>query len=757
MKLIRSGLLLAVIVSGYGLSLQAAEPVREHPRLMFRTAKWTGALSPSEAAARVKREPYQSWYNRLDAREFQTGALSWLIRSQLGQAGSPRDAVADSVIARMLALPEREGNFFYGENLHRMSLAYDWLYNYPGFTAEAKKKLRVRMFDMAHHLITRGAKGEEIVYGEEIFHNYCSNAALAIGLTGLALWEGPQDTASTHLIRVAEDWYFNRSFKAMELLGGGWHEGMAYSLNHVLQETPIWVAAYRTATGEDWFARIKREQGDWMEGWIYFCLAALRPDWTFMRSGDANFSRMLPDRTLRQALELIVSAYGNGHGQSLLNELEERLGERSLSNGDLWMPLLFYSDSLEARSWRELPPSQVINPEHLGLAVLRSGWGEADTYITFEAGDYFGSHNHLDQNSFTIYHRGGLALDSGGYDGYGEQHEMYAVRSLAHNTVLVRDPQELTYSHYHDPFRSSGGQRSLDYYFSNSNYDISLYWDQYRDKAWADAADMTAWQNEPDFDYVAGDATAAYNSTRVTEPGARPKISRFTRRLLFVKPDIIAVCDNVDAVCEAFEKHWLLHTAEEPQILGDYTVVTEAGQGGLTLQALLPEDVFVTKTGGPGKEFLVDRVNRPLRENETQPPAEPGAWRLDLTISDPRKQDIYLVMMQTGERGVAAPRFFSLIQNEDFVGAAAEDVSLLFTRDRETGAPLPERLSLPKGIAQGSRVYLAGLVPDGIYRVRAGQTERGVFSVGQGGVLRLNLGQYNGLSLTLEPGATPRH
>ncbi len=750
MNLSRSGFLLAVVLSTSATMIYAAEPVPEHPRLLFRTAKWHNAPSPSEVAVRIKRAPYSGWYARLNPDEFHTGALSWLLRSELGEAGSPRDARADSVIARMLALPESDGNFFYGENLQRMSLAYDWLYNYRGFNAAAKKKLRERMLDMAGHLITRVGKGEEVVYGEEIFHNYCSNAALAVGLTGLALWEGPQDTAAARLIRIASDWHFNRSFKAMELLGGGWHEGLAYSLNHVIQETPIWVAAWRSATGEDWFARIKREQGGWMEGWIYFCLASLRPDYTFMRSGDNNRGRMLPDRNLRQALELIVSAYGNPHGQFLLNELEERLGERSMADGDLWMPLIFYSDSLEDRDYRELPPSRIINPEHLGFASLRSGWGPDDTYITFEAGDYFGSHNHLDQNSFTIYHRGGLALDSGGYDGYGTHHEMYAVRSIAHNTVLIRDPQEMTFSHYYKPFPSTGGQRSLDYFFNNSNYDISLYWDQYRDNSRADMADITAWQSAADFDYVSGDATGAYNSTRFTEPGARPKISRFTRRLLFVKPDIVAVCDNVDAVCEAFEKHWLLHTANEPEILGDNTVIVENGEGRLTVEPLLPVDVFVNKYGGPGKEFLAAGVNHPLRDSETGPPAEPGAWRLDLTMSDPRRQDIYLVLMQTGGRGVEAPRRFRLIENDDFVGAAGDDVALLFTRDRADGAPAPAMLNLPRGLTPGCRVYLAGLARNGVYRAKMGQTERGVFPAGEGGVMRLSGGDCSGLRLFRE-------
>lgn len=725
---------------------QAQQPVMEHPRLMFRTSAWQDAPTVAEVAARVDREPYARWFGRLGTGEFHTGALYSLILKERGETRQAGIA-ADSVIARMLALPEGRGNFFFGENLMRMSLAWDWLYDHPGFTAARKERLRARMLAMAEKLISKTPDGREIVYGEEIFHNYCSNAALAVGMTGLALWRGPGDNEAGRLIRIAREWYFERSFRAMELLGGAWHEGMAYSLNHVIQETPIWVASWRTATGEDWFARIKREQGNWMEEWIYFCLANLRPDYTFVRTADNGRSRMLPDLTLRQAIELIVAAYGNRHGQFLLNELEERLGEASLASGDIWMPLLFHDDRLEATDYRELNPSRIFSPDRLGFVTMRSGWGPDDTFVHFKSGDYFGSHNHLDQNHFTIYHRGDLALDSGGYDGYGTHREMYAYRSIAHNTILVRDPEEKALSHYFDPWPSPGGQRSMDYYFNNSNHDPSLYWEQYRDKAHADMADITAWETQADFDFVTGDATAAYNSTVVTESGARPKISRFTRRLLFVKPDIVAVCDNVDAVVASFQKHWLLHTAEEPYIAGDYTVTVEHGEGRMTLQAVLPEDVFVNRYGGPGREFLVNGVNHPLNKNQYGWPAEPGAWRLELTCSSPREQDIFLVMMQMGERGELPLRCFNRLENDELVGAVSADLCLLFTRDRIPGAPPAGTLNLPAGIPPGCRVYIAGLEKNGVYRVRYGSAERGIFSAGDGGVLRLNLNDYSRIHL----------
>lgn len=712
--------------------------VNQRPRLLFQTTAWPAGISPEQVAKRVDLPPWNAWYARLDADNFHTGALSWLIRNRRGETDG-RDAVADSVLARMLALPVREGIFHNGENLQRMSLAYDWLYDYEGFSAEMKDSLREKMFAMAENLLTRDRETGEVYFGPEIFHNYFSNGALAIGLTGLATYRGFGDTQATRLIRMAMDWY-SRAFVGMRLLEGGWHEGMAYSLNHVIQETPIWAAALRSATGADIFARIKRDQGNWMEGWIYFCLSALQPDWTFVPIGDNPAPRLLPDYTLRQALEITVSAYRNSHGRFLLDEIESRLGERSLSPGDLWMPLIFHDPTIPPRDYRELNPSQFIGPARLGYATLRSGWGADDTFIHFKCGDYFGSHNHLDQNQFTIYHKGALALDAGYYDSYSPHHEKYATRSIAHNTVLVKDPGEKVPSRRYETYPSMGGQRALDYYFRNSNRDIGQYWSQYRSGAWADVGDMTAGESRARYDYVAGDATAAYNSTVVTDPGARPKISRFVRRLLFVKPDLVAVFDNVDSTAPEFLKTWLLHTVNEPVISADGSITVEEGEGRLHLSALYPEDVRAVKVGGPGMEFVVNGENLPLvNKSYFGPPAEPGAWRLELSPAASRTQDIFLNLMQLGDRGTSPSLRFSRTGSPDLAGGVADTLAILFTRDRDPRAGPARILILPEGLPAGCTVYLAGVEKRGIYRLKSAGERVTTLSAREGGVLVFRL------------------
>jgi hypothetical protein len=745
-------LLLIFDGSGIGNAVAASSTtlansmVSEHPRLLFRTANWPAGPSLDDIASRVDSPPFDRWYSRLSRNDFHTAALDWLIRGSRGQTGES-DSLADSVLAGMLALPSSDDLFFNGENLQRMSLAYDWLYNYEGFTLEMKQALRTKMFAMAAKLMDRDEETGQMYFGPEIFHNYYSNGALAIGLTGLALYEGFSDTSSTKLIRLAMDWY-SRSFEAMALLEGGWHEGMAYGLNHFLQETPIWCAALRSATGADLFARIRRDQGDWMEVWIYFCLANLRPDWTFVRSADMPAPRMLPDNTLRQALEIIVSVYRNGHGQFLLNETESRLGQRSINSGDLWLPLIFYDPSIRPVDYRELNPSQAINLSRLGHVTMRSGWGPDDSFIHFECGDFFGSHDHLDQNQFTIYRSGDLALDAGYYDGYSQHHVKYATRAIAHNTVLIKDPREKVPSRRFDPWTSEGGQRALDYYFSNSNRNLNEFWAQYRSGANADMGDITAWQSGAAYDYVAGDATRAYNSTLVTDPEARPKISRFVRRLLFVKPSILAVCDNVDATEAEFGKTWLLHSVNEPLFENDGSVTVREGKGQLILYPLFPEDVQRGKTGGPGREFVVNGENLPLSGGSYfGPPAQPGAWTLELSPGAARLQDLFVNVIEIGASGDAPCYRFSRVASPDIAGAAVDTLAVLFTRDRDPQAAGGKRVVLPESLPAGCRIYLAGVDKRCVYRLQSdGQTVNTLYS-GESGVLTFRLDQPRAASL----------
>ena len=106
---------------------------------------------------------------------------------------------------------------------------------------------------------------------------------------------------------------------------------------------------------------------------------------------------------------------------------------------------------------------------------MRNGWKADSTWIEFDCGPYLAKHQHLDQNQFTIYHNGYLAIDSGAdYTDTESPHYLnYYRRTVAHNSVLVYDPAEkFFWSDNVVPAANDGGQRM----------DSSRYWNTIRNR-----------------------------------------------------------------------------------------------------------------------------------------------------------------------------------------------------------------------------------------------------------------------------------
>src|SRR5262245_38250284 len=192
---------------------------------------------------------------------------------------------------------------------------------------------------------------------------------------------------------------------------------------------------------------------------------------------------------------------------------------------------------------------------------MRSGWGGDATWIEFDSGPYLSKHDHLDQNHFTIYHKGYLATESGAdYTDTESPHYLnYYRRTVAHNSMLVYEPGELFFwgeSLWNAA--NDGGQRM----------DSSRYWNTARSRAdcertrdlWA-TGDMEATDSVPSaYTYARGNATHAYNPS---------KVELFTRELAFTPgDDVLVVFDRVRSADPSYKKVWLLHGVGEPRVAG---------------------------------------------------------------------------------------------------------------------------------------------------------------------------------------------
>ncbi len=304
----------------------------------------------------------------------------------------------------------------------------------------------------------------------------------------------------------------------------------------------------------------------------------------------------------------------------------------------------------------------------MGLAFMRSDWTDAATHVTFSCGDHFAGHQHLQQNHFTIYRHDYLALDAGEYDSYRSSHNVnYYARSVAHNTVLVRDPSE-KFVVRQRPASNDGGQRWFTDHTARSVDD----WKRRRNDF--ETGHILAFEDAGPYVYVVGDATAAYR------PG---KVKAFVRHLLFVRPETVIVFDVVVSGRRELEKTWLLHVPAEPDIRGRLVAVTN-GKGRLFCRTLLPAGAEISKLEGPragGKVF------RPRQ----RPSVSLGLpdWRVEVRPPEARQADLFLHVLTACESTRPAPPDAELCREGGLVGArVAPDIAAFFDANGRPGGRL---------------------------------------------------------------------
>ena len=128
--------------------------------------------------------------------------------------------------------------------------------------------------------------------------------------------------------------------------------------------------------------------------------------------------------------------------------------------------IIWHDPGLVPKGPESLPPIRYLGGS-VGTLLFRTGWGMDDVVGMFKVLPLFAkNHDHLDRLSFQIYCRGALALDSGLYEGsnslYDSDHWLnYLQRTIAHNTLVIRDPAICRRTRSLSSGACSGGRRSL--------------------------------------------------------------------------------------------------------------------------------------------------------------------------------------------------------------------------------------------------------------------------------------------------------
>ncbi len=678
----QAALLLAGPASGDLPDIRMPPVATDHPRLVFRPegkGPWTFARlrqlyetepQPAEQATNL-RSVLKPWLDQ-PAEKDPSPAASALRYRLTGD-----EKAADRAINQLLSRPMENIGSEYYSNGWEYALAYDWLYDHPSITPQKRQVIE-------KYLVANAKRAIELLNDDgwelcpSLWHGRTKITNLGL-IVCLALDTAPE--AAELRSQIAR--FFGDACRALRL-SEGWPEGYAYWLGNRSFPFALAVDCWLTATGTTQVTGINL--AEMLRRTDLWHVYGQGPDDRLLLYGDV-FQGVRIDYSWRaQTMDYYARITGDPYLQAFA--LNGHLKTKNPYSGQYrWIAALAFDPTLKSPATsapaeplaglKDLPLSDLFGPGSYNLAVFRTGWTPLDTLISFKAGDIQVHHAHYDAGTFTIYKGAPLAVNSGTYAEFGSTHrQMYYVQSVAANCPLVLMPGEIleTTQHYDGPFTGSGGQRVVLPQGSAITSAASWRRDSRPGNIMA-AGKLIGYAWQPgQFGYVAADLTNAYNSEAFCSPGQKPKIRQAVRALLYLpQPETVIVYDHIIATAAQYQKKWLLHTINKPD-LAQTTVLKGTPDNGILessardatvtnktgimhVQALLPEASRWLLIGGDDYRFYVETDGDQKNGFNGQNPIEgfnkagyfdTGNWRLELEPTIPAESDDFLVAMSLG-------------------------------------------------------------------------------------------------------------
>lgn len=531
----------------------------------------------------------------------------------------------------------------------------------------------------------------------------------------------------------------------------------------------------------------------------YYWMYMRRPDGQIFRSGDSFNTPSDSMYVTPYKHDMFVA--GNFYADKYIKgeyELQNPDGELSAGYDLSITPVFFLINNnpeIEGETDKsELPLTKYFGSPS-GTMIARTGWDSQwntpgtttnDDVVAFmKIGERWGGmdHYHPDAGTFQLYYKGILASESGYYELYGTSHDRgYNKSTVAHNTLTIHDPQEVTHTYSGTDNSGNkvnynlndGGQRqfaSIDLESAEQQTGVVL--------DYAFGPD----ENEPEYSYIRGDITKAYGGH--TENGEIvPKVSNVVRSMVFMPledpdyPAMMVIMDKVTSTDASFKKKWLLHTQTEPQISSDgkTTIVKDERSiqldnssatydynGKLTIQTMLPENPQTQKVGGEGKRYWVNLsgpdtsagvnfdTKTPVSEND---PIEAGWGRIEISPSTPSLEDKFLNVLAVSDAdSTAAVLESELIDGENLIGVKTANKVIMFA-DMADPANSEQREQTKQRVTQNASFTVPGNASENVDILVAG-VKAGVWSVSDGTTTRTIKAGENEATLYFEgKGAT---
>lgn len=239
-------------------------------------------------------------------------------------------------------------------------------------------------------------------------------------------------------------------------------------------------------------------------------------------------------------------------------------------SGDPSGPAAFslYDPDLESRSPADLPQSRLF--EDVGYVAMHSNMADPENNVMlfFQSNPYGAvSHNHASQNAFVIEAwQEPLTITSGYREAHGTAHHRQWIRQTkAHNSILVDNEGQ--------PARDRTARGTI-----------------------------IEFEEHGDYVYATGDATEAYSG----------RLKRFHRHVLFLRPDVFVIIDDLETDGRASTFQWLLHAKNEIQVDDENRVmVSRHGKARLIVRLLTPGNLEISQTSGFDPPLQKELINDP--------------------------------------------------------------------------------------------------------------------------------------------------
>ena len=298
-----------------------------------------------------------------------------------------------------------------------------------------------------------------------------------------------------------------------------------------------------------------------------------------------------------------------------------------------------------------------------GLAVMRSGTTDKDTFASIKAGAQYEGHQHYDELAFVIMKQGVLTSATGCRDG-APHHMAYYAQTIAHNSPLIRMDDEPLPRHWYpankpkldwSKLRCDGGQNRK-----------------------CVGKNLGFTQNDR-YLITGGDATKCYSDKKCKEA---------VRMFVYIKPDYFVIYDRLESVKPDQQKVFVLHTQNEPELKDGVWTNTEF-KGKLFTKTLLPKQVKNEVIGGTGKEFWTNGQNFPVGEiweRFWQRRNFLGRYRLEVSPAENGTRTRMLHVLQAADINTPAMIPVKLLEDGSRDGAeltlpTGEKARVWFTRD----------------------------------------------------------------------------